>query len=67
VLVGDFSSGSVHIGGSLLGVGLTVWNGNSILGFVEHLTNVGSSFQLDEAVSDALTGGESGISEACVN
>ena len=64
MLVGDFSSDSVHIGGSFLRESLTVWNGNSILGFVEHLTNEGSSFQLDEAVSDALTGGESGVLSA---
>ena len=33
----------------------------SVLVFVEHLTDKGSFFELDEAVSDALTGGESRV------
>ena len=33
----------------------------SVLVFVEHLTDEGSFFELDEAVSDALTGGESRV------
>ena len=64
MLVGNFSGDSIHIGCTLLGEGLTVWNGNSVFVFVEHLTNEGSFFELDEAVSDALTGGKSRVLSA---
>ena len=57
--VGDFSSDSVHIGGSLLGEGLSIWNGVSVLGLVVHLSDKLSLLELDEAVSDALSGDKS--------
>ena len=57
--VGDFSSDSVHIGGSLLGEGLSIWNGVSVLGFVVHLSNKLGLLELDEAVSDALSSDKS--------
>ena len=59
MLVGDFSSDSVHIGGSLLGEGLSIWNGVSVLGLVVHLSDKLSLLELDEAVSDALSGDKS--------
>ena len=57
--VGNFSSDSVHIGGSLLGESLSIWNGVAILGFVVHLSDELSLLELDKAVSDALSGDES--------
>ena len=57
--VGDLSGDSVHIGGSLLGEGLSIWNGVAVLGLVVHLSDKLSLFELDEAVSDALSGDES--------
>lgn len=64
VLVGDLSSDSVHVGGSLLGQGLAIWNGDAVLGLVVHLADELSLLQLDEAVSDALSGDESVVLSA---
>ena len=44
VSVGDLSSDSVHVGGSLLGESLAIWDGVAILGFVVHLSNELSLF-----------------------
>ena len=56
---GDLLSDSVHIGGSLLGEGLSVGNGGTVLGLEVNFTNELGALQLDEAVSDALSGNES--------
>ena len=63
--VGDFSSDSVHIGGSLLGEGLSIWNGVSVLGLVVHLSDKLSLLELDEAVSDALSSCQSVVLGVC--
>lgn len=57
--VGDLSGNSVHVGGSLLGEGLSGLDGVSILGFVVHLSYELSLLKLDKAVSDALSGDKS--------
>jgi hypothetical protein len=61
VSVGDLSSDSVHVGGSLLGEGLAVWYGVSVLGFVVHLADELSLFELNEAVSNAFTSDDSAL------
>lgn len=57
--VGNLSGNSVHIGGSLLGEGLSGLDLGAILGFVVHLSDELSLLKLDEAVSDALSSDES--------
>jgi hypothetical protein len=64
VSIGDLSSDSVHVGGSLLGEGLTVWHGVSVLGFVVHFADELSLFELNEAVSDAFTSNDSSVFSA---
>ena len=56
--VGDLSGNSVHIGGSFLGEGLSIWNGGAVLLEV-HFSNKLGFLQLDEAVSDAFSSDES--------
>jgi hypothetical protein len=59
VSVGNLSGDSIHIGGSLLGEGLSIWNGVAVLGFVVHLSDELGLFKLNEAVSDAFTSDKS--------
>ena len=62
--VGDLSSDSVHVGGSLLGKGLSIWNGSTVLGLEVHLADKLGLLELNEAVSDAFTSDESVILSA---
>ena len=55
--VGNLSGDSIHVGGSLLGESLSIWNGVAILGLVVHFSNKLSLLQLNQAVSDAFSGG----------
>jgi len=59
-LLGNLRSNSVHIGGSLLGQSLSVDGVGAIIVFEGNLSNETSLLQFDEAVSDALSSGNSG-------
>ena len=58
-LLGDLGSDSVHVGGSLLGQRLALDFALSVLVLVGDLSDQTGLFELDEAVPDALSGGES--------
>ena len=59
-LLGDLGGDSVHVGGTLLGEGLTVGDGGSVLLLVGDGSNETSLLQFGEAVSDALSSCDSG-------
>ena len=61
LLLGNLGGNSVHISGSLLGQSLTHKSLVSVLVFEAHLTDKLSILELNEAVSDAFTRGESGV------
>ena len=60
-LLGNLGGNSIHVGGSLLGEGLSVDGGNTILVLVRDLSNESGSLELNEAVSDALSSGQSRV------
>ena len=57
----DLGGDSVHIGGSLLGEGLSIVDELSVGVFVLELSDELGLLELNEAVSNALSGGESGV------
>lgn len=63
-LLGDLGGNSVHVGGSLLGKSLSVDDGWTIIVLVWELTNKASLLELDHAVSNAFSGGESVVLSA---
>ena len=55
----NLEGNSVHVGGSSLGEGLAGDDSGSVSGLVSELTDELGLLELHEAVSDALSGGES--------
>lgn len=60
-LLSNLGSNSVHVGLSLLGEGLTHEGLVTVLVLEAHFSNELCVLELEQAVSDALAGGESGV------
>ena len=63
-LLGNLRSNSIHVGLSLLGEGLAHESLIAVLVLEAHLADELGVLELEQAVSDALAGGESGVLSA---